>query len=120
MMENKTVLYFDGTTARPVEANLRLYEDRFAIHGGADDALLQTCLLTGTIHNRVGHTHYLYLDPKGLMYIKFDAGHPIADALLKKIAATGPQAGNRLHRQKMIVLLPLLLVLAGGLYFGIL
>jgi Zn-dependent protease with chaperone function len=116
-MENETVLFFDGCSARPSQVRVLLFNDRVDIHDGEDGHFMQSFLLTGSEHNQVGKAHYLHLDAKGLQYLQFTAEHPLADSISKYVANANPSAGQHLMRQKIVVLVPLVLLLGVGLYF---
>jgi beta-barrel assembly-enhancing protease len=116
-MENDTVFYYDGVSARPTPVRVLLLTDHVQLHDETDGRLLQSFPLKGAAHNAVGRTHYLYLDAKGLMYLQYDADHSLAAPLASEVEKANPALGQRLMKQKTVVLIPLLLVLAVGLYF---
>ena len=116
-MENETVLFFDGCSARPLPVRVLLFNDLVNIYDGEDDHFLQSFPLTGSAHNQIGGTCYLYLDPKGLQYLQFAAEHPLADSISNYLANAKPGVVQHLMRQKMVVLVPLVLLLGVGLYF---
>jgi Zn-dependent protease with chaperone function len=116
-MENETALYFDGNSARPSQVRVLLFDERVHLHDVEDDHFLQSFPLAGSSHNQVGNTHYLYLDPKGLHYIQFTAENSLADNISKHVAAANPGWVQHLMRQKVTVLLPLVILLGVALYF---
>jgi beta-barrel assembly-enhancing protease len=116
-MEQENVLYFDGNSARPLQVRVLLFNDRIDVHHGVDDQFIQSFPLTGTTHNQVGYTHYLYLDSKGLQYLQFAEGHQLAATISKQVADANPHLWQKLMSQKLVLLLPLMLLLGAGLYF---
>jgi beta-barrel assembly-enhancing protease len=116
-MENNTVLFYDGVSARPTPVRVLLFNDSVHLHDESDDRLLQSFPLAGTAHNVVGATHYLYLDARGLMYLQYDAGHLLAGSLANEVEKANPGWAQRLMKQKTIVLIPVMLALIVGLYF---
>lgn len=116
-MENSTILYYDGASARPTPVRVLLLTDELHLHDATDDQLLHRFPLKGTAHNTVGRTHYFYLDAKGLQYLQYDADHLLAAPLAGAVEKANPALGQRLMKQKTIVLIPLMLALALGLYF---
>lgn len=116
-MENNTLLYYDGVSARATPVRVLLLADQLQLHDETDDRLLHSFPLKGTAHNTVGHTHYLYLDARGLQYLQYPADHPLAAPLAGEVEKANPALGQRLMKQKTIVLIPLMLALAIGLYF---
>jgi beta-barrel assembly-enhancing protease len=116
-MEQENVLYFDGNSARPLQVRALLFNGRLDVHHGADDQFIDSFSLKGVTHNQVGHTHYLYLDSKGLQYLQFDDGHQLAPTISKQVADANPHLWQKLMSQKLVLLLPLMLMLGAGLYF---
>lgn len=116
-MEQNTALYYDGASARPTPVRVLLYSDSLHLYGESDETLLHSYPLAGTSHNIVGATHYLYLDAKGLMYLQYDAAYPLAGTLRREVEKANPSLAQRLMKQKIVVLVPVMLALAIGLYF---
>ena len=116
-MENNTVLYYDGVSARPNLVRVLLFNDAVQLYTEEDDQLLESFLLKGAAHNTVGRTHYLYLDTQGLKYLQYDGGHPLSSVLPKEVEKANPSWAQRLMKQKILVLVPLVLTLSIGLYF---
>jgi Zn-dependent protease with chaperone function len=110
-------LFYDGYSARPAPVRVLLFEGRLHLHDPYDDVFIQSFPLQGVGHNGVGRHHFVYLDPKGLVYLKFEEDHPLVPQLLQELAGANKGWAYRLMQQKTIVLIPLLLLLAAGLYF---
>ncbi|MCU7547690.1 M48 family metallopeptidase [Chitinophagaceae bacterium LB-8] len=118
-MENCTILYFDGSSARPSQVRVLLFNGRIHIHDGEDDHFLQSFPLKGSSYNQVGFTHYVYLDTKGLQYLEFTGEHPLAEGIAKQISNANPSLVQDLMRQKTVILVTLFILLGVGLYFFI-
>jgi beta-barrel assembly-enhancing protease len=116
-MENDTALYFDGSSARPSQVRVLLFNERIDIHNAEDDLFVQSFPLKGSSHNQVGYTHYLYLDARGLQYLEFTGEHPLAESIAIQVSNANPGIVQNLMRQKTIILVPLVILLCIGLYF---
>lgn len=112
-----TAVFYDGYSARPAPVRVLLFGGRLHLHDPYDDVFIQSFPLQGVAHNSVGRHHFIYLDPKGLVYLKFEEDHPLVPQLLQELGATNRGWPHRLMQQKVVLLIPLLLVLAAGLYF---
>jgi beta-barrel assembly-enhancing protease len=115
-MEERTVLYFDGIGARPAEVRVLFFNDQLHLYDQTGQQLLQEFSLAGMAHNEVGNTHYVYLQAKGLQYLQFTADHPLAFIIPEGIALANPHWGQKLMRQKLPVLVLLVVVLGIGAY----
>lgn len=119
-MEERTVLYFNGLSARPFEVRVLLFNDRLHLYEESEAHSTEGFVFAGMAHNQVGNTHYVYLDAKGLQYLQFTADHPLAGSLPKQVTDANPHWGHKLMKQKIPVLLLLLIVLSIGIYFLVL
>lgn len=116
-MEEKTVLYYDGLSARPAEVRVLFSNEQLHLYEGNEEHLIQNFALAGMSYNEVGKTHYVYLDSKGLQYLQFTSDHPLAASLPQKVADANPHWGQKLMKQRLVVLVPLTLLLCVGVYF---
>lgn len=119
-MENISVLYYDGLSAQPAEVRVLLSQDGMQLFEPNEERLIHEFPFTGMSHNEVGQTHYAYLDAKGLQYLQFLSGHPLAMTLPQKLADANPYWGQKLMKQKVPVLLLLAVILGIGIYFLVL
>src|SRR5688500_9927180 len=117
LMEQENVLYFNGNSARPLQVRVLLFNDCIDVHNGADDQFINSFSLKGATHNQVGYTHYLYLDSKGLQYLQFSEGHQLATIISKQVSDANPHLWQKLMSQKLVLLVPFMLLLGAGLYF---
>ncbi|WP_132051827.1 M48 family metallopeptidase [Pseudocnuella soli] len=112
-----TALFYDGYSARPAPVRVVLADGRLHLHDPYDDVFIQSFPLAGISHNGVGRYHFFYLDPKGLIYLKFEEDHPLVPQLLRELSASQRGWASRLMRQKLVLLIPIMLALSVGLYF---
>ena len=119
-MEERTVLYFDGISARPVEVRVLFFNEQLHLYDQTGQQLLQEFSLAGMSHNEVGNTHYVYLQAKGLQYLQFAIDHPLAFIIPERIDLANPHWGQKLMKQKLPVLLLLVVVLGIGAYLLVL
>jgi Zn-dependent protease with chaperone function len=118
-MEEATVLYYDGTSARPEPVRALAFGNEVRLYTESDNSPIQQFPLRGMTHNQAGSVHYIYLDSKGLQYLQLPSDHPLAITLPKEIAIANGTWGHRLMKQRTAVLLPLLLLLVVGFYIGL-
>src|SRR5678815_1388835 len=109
-MEERTVLYYNGLSARPAEVRVLFLNGELHLYEETGEHLIQKFLLAGMAHNEVGNTHYVYLDAKGLQYLQISADHPLAKSLSKQVVDANPYWGQTLIKQKISVLLLLVVV----------
>lgn len=119
-MEESTVFYYDGVSARPIMVRVLLIGEEVRLYTAEEDSFLKSFQLRGAAHNTVGPKHYLYLDRSGLQYLQYDSAHPLAASLVAEVEKANPSLGQRLMKQKLVVLVPVMLLLAVGLYFLVL
>lgn len=119
-MEETTALYFDGRSARPVRVRVLLFNEELNLYEETSETLIEKFSLAGMAHNEISTTHYIYLNGKGLQYLQLSAGHPLASTLPSLIADANPHWGQKLMKQKLSVLILLVVVVAVGAYFLIL
>lgn len=120
MEPETTALFFDGYSARPAPVSVLLNGGSVHLHDPYDNRLIQSYLLKGASHNSIGATHFLYLDAHGLVYLQLTSAHPLAAALEPALAEANKSWPQKLMRQNVWILLPLLALLAAGLYFFLL
>lgn len=113
-------LFFDGHSARPAPVKIALHGNSVHLHDLADDQFIQSYPLSLASFNRIGADQYLYLEPQGLIYLQFDQHHPITQEVSTALANANKGWAQKLMRQQLWVLTPLLLFLALGLYFCLL
>jgi Zn-dependent protease with chaperone function len=118
-MEEATILYYDGTSARPEPVRVLVFGNEAHLYTESENSLIQRFPLATMTHNQAGSSHYIYLDPKGLQYLQLPPEHPLAITLSKEIAGAGRNWSHRLMKQRTAVLLPLLLLMVVGFYIGI-
>jgi len=116
-MEEQTVLYYNGLSARPAEVRVLFLNEEFHLYEETGERLIEKFSLAGMAYNEVGNTHYVYLDAKGLQYFQFNADHPLAKNLPKLVADANPHWGQKLMKQKISVLLLVVVALSVGVYF---
>src|SRR5690349_1191610 len=107
-MEKNFVSYYDGTSARPQEVWVLV--NRSGVHlYDEEDKYLKSFPLSNTIFNKTGSRHFLYLDPTGLQYLQFPEDHPLSYIIAKELPYAKMNWGQRLMKQRIIVLVPILL-----------
>ena len=119
-MEERTVLYYNGLSARPAEVRVLFLNGELHLYEETGEHLIQKFSLAGMAHNEVGNTHYVYLDAKGLQYLQIGADHPLVKSLPKQVVDANPHWGRKLMKQKISVLLLLVVSLSAGVYFLVL
>ncbi len=119
-MENDKALYYNGSSARPVEVRVLLFKNAVHLYDVSTDQFMQAFPLPGTWYNKVGDNHFLYLDKKGTEYLQFANDHPLVSTLHKEVTEANMNWPQRLMKQRLFFLLAFLGLLLIGFYFLIL
>ena len=116
-MDNDQILYFDGNSARSLQVRVLIFQDLVHIHNVDDHAFYHSYPTAGVWKNTIGNQQYLYLDKSGNRYLQYSLENPFATVVSQEIDDKSKGLFNNLLKQKAIVLIPLFLGLAVGLYF---
>jgi beta-barrel assembly-enhancing protease len=116
-MEEEKILYYNGTSARPYTVRVLSFNDQLHLHEENEECLIDKFPLKGMSHNQINNIHYIYLDQKGLQYLQFGANHPLVRILRQQVWSANPSWGQKLMKQKIGLLLSVMLLLAIGVYF---
>lgn len=111
------ILFYDGYNARPAAVQVQLVNESLHLYEFYDQRFIQSFPLSGIHLNHVGSNYFIYLDPKGLIYLQLPADHPLVQQLEAEMGRVKRGWVQKLMRQKLALLVPLMLVLATGLYF---
>ncbi|MEI6948272.1 M48 family metallopeptidase [Paraflavisolibacter sp. H34] len=117
MEQPETIRYFDGNSARPRPVRVLFFNDLVCLYEEEGQHLLDCFPPAGMSHHRVGGACYVYLDAKKLKYLQLPAETPLAAELAEKVEAANPHPSDWLMKQKLVLLVPVMVALAVGLYF---
>ncbi|GEO11514.1 M48 family metallopeptidase [Segetibacter aerophilus] len=115
-MENEKMFYYDGTSTRPSEVRVLVFQGQAHLRKDEDPAFNEAFPLGAANLNHIGNTQYLYFDKAGLKYLQYDANHPLASAISNELEKNKGNWGQRLMKQRVIVLLLIVVTLGAGLY----
>lgn len=118
-MENESVLYYDGVSARPSPARVLIFHDQVHLYSLTGSSFHEAFPSSEISINHVGDTIYLYLDKTGLKYLQYNKDHTLAPVLAAEAEKNKRNWAQRLVKQPILVLLSLVLALAIGLYLFI-
>lgn len=116
-MENE-ILLFDGHSARPLPVRALLLSGRLQLQGESEGPATEWPL-KGAHLNEVSDHLLLYPAGGSTAYLQMHRANPAAAELKAALEGANPNAFNRLMRQRLPVLLLLVLALSAGLYFGL-
>ena len=116
-MENDDIFYYDGTSTRPSMVRVLVFHDELHLRKDEDPSFDRAFSFSAAHLNTIGSTGYLYLDKAGLAYLKYPLEHPLARIFIQEIEKNKGNWAQKLLKQRTVVLLSIVLLLAAGLYF---
>lgn len=110
-MGNERIFYFDGNSARSSEVRVLFFNEAINIYDAAGEHFIGSYLLKGLATNVVGENYFVYLNGAGTLYLQFTKTNPLSDTISKEIANSNDTWLKKLMKQKIVVLLTMLVVL---------
>jgi beta-barrel assembly-enhancing protease len=114
-MEFKNIVFYNGSSARPLQVRVLLFDSYLEIFNEPEEEFIASFPFTEITNNTLATNQYVYLDKTGLQYMQLNVDDPLAKEL-KKITG-GKGFTKKLMKQKTSLLLSLLIILAVGFYF---
>lgn len=116
-MENETILYFDSTSARPSEVRVLLFNATINLYSAGEENFIVSYPLKESVINQVGENHFVYLNNDGTIYLQINSTHPILNMLVKEVNDANDNWLKKIMKQRIVVLVALMLSLVIGCYF---
>jgi predicted Zn-dependent protease len=116
MMENETIHYYNGISARPSEVRVLVFNESLNIYEAYDDLIISSFPLKGATANLTGEHYFIYPENNSGAYLQLKHDHPQTGKLLSDIEYHNGTWYKKLIRQRLAVLVTFMIALVVGLY----
>jgi beta-barrel assembly-enhancing protease len=118
-MDHDKELYFDGTSARPTEVRVLLFNDAVNIYDATSNNFIASFPVKTASVTKTGDSLFVYLNNSGTAYLQFHAHNEKGNEIVSEVNSSKQGWVKALMSQKIVVLIGIAIALIAGIYFSL-
>lgn len=115
-MSNENIFYYDGKSARATDVRALVFNEAINVYDASNDDFIIAYPIRGTTASRTGNQVYIYLDASGTAYLQLNSDHHLSPLLINEVIEANDGWIRKLMRQKVIVLMAIMVALIAAFY----